>query len=322
MFRISEYKKVQSLQEAWELNQKKSTRTAGGMTWLRLRHNPAGTFVDLSGLGLDRIEETEDEIRIGCMVTLRNLEMSEVMDRYTEGAAKAAVCHIIGVQFRNMATVGGSIFGRFGFSDVLTLFLALDTCVEMYRGSEKTELVPLTEFAAAKPDRDILTRIIIRKEKLHAAYESVRTNASTDFPALTAAGALLEDGSIRLVIGAKPQRAERVPAAENWKAERAFAERSEETPLLTEETIRAFAEEARKTVKTGSNMRGSSRYRSALVGVETARILRTLAGAKKTVNTEGNVREGAAGCAERSGTGESDHAQNRNLRKEEKGVHA
>ncbi|SET70432.1 CO or xanthine dehydrogenase, FAD-binding subunit [[Clostridium] aminophilum] len=322
MFRISEYKKVQSLQEAWELNQKKSTRTAGGMTWLRLRRNPAGTFVDLSGLGLDRIEETEEEIRIGCMVTLRALETSEIMERYTEGAAKAAVCHIIGVQFRNLATVGGSIFGRFGFSDVLTLFLSLDTYVEMYRGNEKTELVPLPEFAAAKPDRDILTRVIIRKEKLHAAYESVRTNASTDFPALTAAGTLLEDGSIRLVIGAKPQRAERVPAAESWKAERAFAERSEETPLLSEETIRAYAEEAKKTVKTGSNMRGSSRYRSALVGVETARILRTLAGAKKPADPEKNAGKGASECGETAGAGEKDRTKNSTLQKEEKGVKA
>ena len=35
--------------------------------------------------------------------------------------------HIVGVQFRNCATIGGSIWGRYGFSDVLTMFLAMDT---------------------------------------------------------------------------------------------------------------------------------------------------------------------------------------------------
>ena len=35
---------------------------------------------------------------------------------------------------RSMATVGGSIWGRFGFSDVLTVFLAMDSYVELYKG--------------------------------------------------------------------------------------------------------------------------------------------------------------------------------------------
>ena len=60
----------------------------------------------------------------------------------------------MGVQFRNLATVGGSIFGRFGFSDVLTLFLALDAQVELFqRGT-----VPLEEFVQMPPDRDVLVR--------------------------------------------------------------------------------------------------------------------------------------------------------------------
>ena len=45
-----------------------------------------------------------------------------------------SVRHIVGVQFRNLATVGGSVFGRFGFSDVLTLLLALEARVVLYRG--------------------------------------------------------------------------------------------------------------------------------------------------------------------------------------------
>ena len=64
---------------------------------------------------------------------------------------KAAVKDIVGVQFRNMATVGGSLWGRFGFSDVLSVFLALDSYVELYKGG----IVHLREFAKMPYDRDI-----------------------------------------------------------------------------------------------------------------------------------------------------------------------
>ena len=59
------------------------------------------------GLGLDQIEETEEEFRIGCMTTLRELECHERLNQWCEGAVKDAVSDIVGVQFRNLATIGG-----------------------------------------------------------------------------------------------------------------------------------------------------------------------------------------------------------------------
>ena len=110
---IREYKKAESLEEAWQLNQKKSNRVLGGMVWLKMGKMQIGTAIDLSGLGLDTIEETEDEFRIGCMVTLRDLELDPGLNGYTDGAVRESVRHIVGVQFRNLATVGGSIYGRY-----------------------------------------------------------------------------------------------------------------------------------------------------------------------------------------------------------------
>ena len=66
------------------------------------------------------------------MTSLRDLELHKGLDAMTGGAVRESLRHIVGVQFRNLATVGGSIFGRFGFSDVLTMFLALDSWVELY----------------------------------------------------------------------------------------------------------------------------------------------------------------------------------------------
>lgn len=126
MLKISQYVKVSSLEEAYELNQKKNNVIIGGMHWLKMMDKMVGTAIDLSGLGLDQIVETEDAFEIGCMVSLRQLEKHEGLNQYTAGAVADAVKDIVGVQFRNTATVGGSIYGRYGFSDVLTVFMALE----------------------------------------------------------------------------------------------------------------------------------------------------------------------------------------------------
>ena len=91
MITIREYKKVQSLEEAYELNQKKSNRIIGGMIWLKMETLNVGTAIDLSGLGLDAVEETETEFRIGAMTTLRTLETHEGLAAYTNGARASAI---------------------------------------------------------------------------------------------------------------------------------------------------------------------------------------------------------------------------------------
>lgn len=45
-----------------------------------------------------------------------------------------------------LATVGGSIYGRYGFSDVLTLLIGLDSYVELYKGG----IVSLKELCGKK----------------------------------------------------------------------------------------------------------------------------------------------------------------------------
>ena len=146
MITIQKYIRAQSLEEAWQLNQNKRNRILGGMLWLRLGKGTVNTAIDLCDLGLDTIEETAEQFSIGAMATLRDIEMHAGLNAYTSGAVANAVKDIVGVQFRNMATGGGSIRGRFGCSDVLTVFLALDSYVELYKGG----IVPLEEFAKMK----------------------------------------------------------------------------------------------------------------------------------------------------------------------------
>lgn len=260
MMTIREYKRAESLEEAWRLNQKRPNRVLGGMIWLKMENINVGTAIDLSGLGLDTIEETDDGFSIGAMVTLRQLELHPGLAAYTDGAVRESVRHIVGVQLRNLATVGGSIYSRFGFSDVLTMFLALNASVELYKGG----VVPLAEYAQRPYDRDILVRVLVPKENARFVYQSVR-NSQTDFPVLTCAAAKLADGSIRTAIGARPGKAVLYTAAP-------------EAGETAEEFAARFAAEVKADIKTESNLRGGAEYRRHLAGVLTKRAVCRLEG--------------------------------------------
>ena len=260
MMTIREYKRAESLEEAWQLNQKRPNRVLGGTIWLKMENINVGTAIDLSGLGLDTIEETDEGFSIGAMVTLRQLELHPGLAAYTDGAVRESVRHIVGVQLRNLATVGGSIYSRFGFSDVLTMFLALNASVELYKGG----VVPLAEYAQRPYDRDILVRVLVPKENARFVYQSVR-NSQTDFPVLTCAAAKLADGSIRTAIGARPGKAVLYTAAP-------------EAGETAEEFAARFAAEVKADIKTESNLRGGAEYRRHLAGVLTKRAVCRLEG--------------------------------------------
>ena len=241
MMTIREYKRAETLEEAWQLNQKKANRVLGGMIWLKMENINVGTAIDLSGLGLDAIEETEDNFSIGAMVTLRQLE------------EHPGLRHIVGVQLRNLATVGGSIYSRFGFSDVLTLFMAMDCSVELYKGG----IMSLREYAERPYDRDILVRLIVKKENAEFFYQSVR-NSQTDIPVLTCAAARLADGCYRIAIGARPLKA-------------VLYEFPAENGVPAQKLALKCADAVKNDIITGSNMRGSAEYRRHLAGVLTKR---------------------------------------------------
>ena len=56
MMTIREYARPATLEEAWQLNQKKPNRVLGGMLWLKMEKINVGTAIDLSALGLDTIK--------------------------------------------------------------------------------------------------------------------------------------------------------------------------------------------------------------------------------------------------------------------------
>ena len=270
MFYYNQYVRAQSLDEAYELYQKKPNFVLGGMLWLKMKNKTLGTAIDLCDLGLDQIDEDENEFRIGAYATLRQIETHEALNAYTHGAIAESVRHIVGVQFRNVATVGGSIWGRFGFSDVMTIFRALGAKVQLH----KAGIMDLDEFAALpRTTRDVLVSVIVPKNAKDIVYLSQR-NQSTDFPVLTCAVAN-RSGRYVAVIGASPYMAEPV-WDEDGILDGITGAKSDGNKALTEnsennEKIEKFAGYVAEHIRFGSNIRAGAEYREMICRVLTRR---------------------------------------------------
>lgn len=251
MFELKKYCAVQSLDQADEmLHADKKNVILGGLLWMKMSRKKYNTGIDLSRLGLDGIKDTGNFIEIGCMTSLRQMEISPILEDYFGLLIKDSVAHIVGVQFRNLATIGGSVYSKFGFSDILTALMILDAQVHLHRAG----LVPLEDFLEMPPRRDILVNILIPKKKMAASYQSHRMTA-TDFPVLNAAVGCRK-GRWKIALGARPGR------AKSAKKTAALL-----TAAPDEDQVRKVCDTVVEELAFGSNARGSRDYRKAIAKV-------------------------------------------------------
>lgn len=247
MFTVNHYVFAKTLEQAYELNQNKANAILGGILWLKMSNREIDTAIDLSDLGINKIEEANDYFKIGCMATLRDIEIHPGLKSCFNGFLSSALEHIVGVQFRNGATIGGSIYSRFAFSDVLTALLALDAEIELYHGGT----IPLAQYVNMPPDRDIVVSIIVQKKRRQAVFLSQRISA-TDLPILTCAVSN-DNGHWKIVLGARPGRAKLTEFVSDGRPEKT--------------DIEQWIKQVYDTVEFGANARGSKEYRQHLAGV-------------------------------------------------------
>ncbi|WP_432665606.1 FAD binding domain-containing protein [Wukongibacter baidiensis] len=252
MLTIQDYLLPETLEEAYRaLIEKRNNKILGGCGFLRMGSQKIGTAIDLSNLNLNSIWEGEDTIEIGAMTTFRQVETSSVLKRHFDGILSKSVGHIVGVQLRNIVTVGATVYSRYGFSDFLTALLSLEAEVVLYNGGQ----VLLEEFFKNGSEKDILIKIIIRKTNRKAAFQMIR-NSKSDYAILNVAVSKLDE-DWRIVVGARPQRAKIAKEASYYLSE------SNEAM----EEIERAAMIAVNELTFGSNMRGSEEYRRSICKV-------------------------------------------------------
>ena len=198
--RANNYYKASSIEDAYQALQSnpKNAIIAGGL-WMKKTSLSYETLIDLSECGLDKITEDKDNVYVGAMVSLREFETSPIINGLFSGATAFAVREVMGPAFRNSATIGGSVFGRFPFSDVIAGLLPLDVKVRLYPEQE----LSLEEFLNVRGKiNGILKEIVIKKEEGKGYFKKVKTTA-LDFPMLNIS-IVKRGGKNYIAIGSRP----------------------------------------------------------------------------------------------------------------------
>lgn len=260
MLSIRDYVRPQTMEEAMSLlkSSKKSQVISGG-AMLRLGDKVIDVAVDLTDLGLNTLMQVNDTVEIGAMATLRQIETDPLFKSLYSGVLPDALKHIVGVQFRNIATLGGTVYGKYAFSDPNTALLALNTELVLY-GNRR---VSFEEFLNKRKRRfDILEKIIIKDaETTCAAFESIRRSKG-DF-ALLNASVSVSQGTYRIAVGIRPRVAALAHSAMKYLNEVGLTlESAEEAGLIAAEEL-----------EFGTNLRASKIYRETVAPVLVERAL-------------------------------------------------
>lgn len=176
--RAKNYYRATSLEDAYnKLNENPKNAIVAGGLWMKKTGLQYDTLIDLADLKLDRIYEEGDKIHVGAMVSLRDFETNPLINKLFPSAAFACR-EVMGPAFRNSATIGGSVYGRYPFSDVIAGLLPLDVKVRLYPKQEMS-LEELLSIKGKIPG--ILEEIIVKKEETKGYFKKVKATA-LDFP--------------------------------------------------------------------------------------------------------------------------------------------
>ncbi len=182
--KVKNYVRAKSLDEAYSLLKASPlNKILGGGLWLKKGNASLDTLIDLVDLGLDKIEDDGDFIKVGALVSQREFEKSSLIKGIYSGMLSNAVSQIMGPAFRQTATIGGSVVGKFGFSDLLTALLATRTILVFYPSGEISLEDYLKEPGVRK---EILTHVLIKKCHRRAYFKKVGITA-LDYPLVNVA---------------------------------------------------------------------------------------------------------------------------------------
>lgn len=198
--KINHYLKPTSLSEACNLlNQNPQAILYGGGAWLKVSMKQMDTVIDLEHVLSNQIIEEKSEIVISALTSLHEIEKSKLLQSHFSGIVSDAASQIMGISVRNIATIGGTIMGRYGFSDLLTPLLALGTTLQFYQSGS----ISLHDFLTLKkPPRDILVSIKIPKKDQVGYFKKIATTA-LDFAILNIA-ICRNDDFINVAVGSRP----------------------------------------------------------------------------------------------------------------------
>ena len=228
------------------------------------------TIISLANLGLDKVEDCGDSVKIGACCTLTDLAENEVIQKEFPVLCQA-IAEIAGLTVRNTATIGGNIVNASPAADSVPALVVLDAkfVVEGAAGVKEYE----AEKFFVGPGKtvleagEVLTAIVIGKKAGKASFLKLgRRKAETLSTVNAAAYVEAEDGvctAVRVAVGAVAPTVVRCAAVE---AELVNKE-------LTEENIAAAAEKVLGEISPIDDIRASAWYRNKVAPVMVKRAI-------------------------------------------------
>ena len=263
MTSVRTYQRPSSLEEAWSLLNEngKSAKLVGGGIDVAL-HTPTEvtTLIDVSQLGSRSIELRDGALILGASATLTELLESSAVADYLDGVIATMLQQVASPLLRNVATLAGTLASTHPWSDVITLFLALDARVTQFAGEVKTKALGDLLENRGTMDRAIITEVALPAfpQGTVASFESF-VRSRIDVAMLNCACRLTWDGNcrdVRVVFGGTPSIGHRLISVEDALTGKA----------LTSETIESAVALASESIDARDDLRASADYRRILAG--------------------------------------------------------
>jgi aerobic carbon-monoxide dehydrogenase medium subunit len=209
-----------SLSQAISLLGGEDVRALSGGTALMLMMKAGvlrpSRLVSLRKLGLDGIE-SNGELRVGAMTTLRSLEKSESVKKGWPVITRA-LRTLSNVRVRNVATIGGALAHADPHMDLPPLLMALGARV-IVEGQNGQRTLPVEALYAGYLENtlkknEIITRVDVPAlGKRRAAYLKCTTRSADDWPAVGVA-VVLEGEGASIVVSAATDKPTRLSSAD------------------------------------------------------------------------------------------------------------
>lgn len=234
-------------------------------------------LINIRGLADDHayVTEDDDEVRIGALSTLRDIEQSDTVVDHLPVVTEC-LQEIAGVRVRNSATIGGHLAHADIHLDLPPVLAGYDAEVVISNGDE-TRRTPVEEFMqgyyeTTLGDAELITEVVVPKPdpETRGTYLKHRYFSEVDWPCVGVAAFGIPDGEAVRDVRVLLNSVSREPIHR--------VEGVEETleGSLSEDGIDDVAELAREQVTPSDDLRGSAEYKERMAGVFTARALRHL----------------------------------------------
>ncbi len=209
---VKEWFYPEKVEDAYELLKKYEQNgelVGGGLDIVWREKNDIKYLIFLEKLPLNYIKIENELIKIGATTSIGKIERFVGLKNFLRGSFINSISKIATPILRNIMTVGGTIARGYGWSDVLTIFMTLNSKIEIYNGDYFS--IKLEDFIDYKKKNEKFIIIDIEFPNFDSKYffSYIRfTRTSADIPIINEGFLLkIEDGLIKdanVLLGARP----------------------------------------------------------------------------------------------------------------------